>query len=147
MPTAIQKKPPSALNLLEREVDKQVSKFLVERGWRRIRFQRTVIPGMFQTGEPGIPDCQYVRYLDRSGLAVVIWVETKRTRGGKVGQDQIDWRNREKERGAVVLKVNDAEELRREYERRFTWLHQPPWNAKVPQPVGHQTSIELEEEF
>jgi hypothetical protein len=77
-----------AKHILEKQVDKQVRDFLELRGWRRIRFQATVIPGAFRTAEPGIPDCLYVKYLDRNGVCVAVWIETKRAVRGKLADDQ-----------------------------------------------------------
>ena len=132
----------SAKELLERQVDRQVKDFMELRGWRTIRFQRTVIPGAFMTGEPGIPDRMYLKYLDRNGVCVAVWIELKRAKRGKLSEDQIKWRNREIARGAVVLKVDDIDEFMADYERRFGWLHEGQFQA-----AAHQKRLALQEEF
>jgi hypothetical protein len=85
--------PPKPKKLLEREVTGQIRDFLKLRGWRPIRMQRTVVPGQFQTGEPGMADFLFLRYLPGScakpagdflteriapcGLTLALWVEMK----------------------------------------------------------------------
>ena len=118
------KRNPSPKDLREADVAKQLRNFLEYRKWRRVRNQRTVVPGSFQTGEPGMCDEQWIYYLDaHSGLCVVQWIETKRALRGKRSDDQKAWQDREVARGAVVMNCNDIEEYMREYERRFSWLH------------------------
>jgi hypothetical protein len=119
----------SPAKLLEREVTKQIKDFMTWRGWRPIRMQRTVIPGNFQSGEPGIPDYLFTRYLQTAfaGLSVNCWVEMKRAKYGKLSDDQHKWRYREAKRGAVVLKANDLKEFEQEYERLFGWLRTESW--------------------
>ena len=46
----------------EREVTHAVKHYLELRGWRAIRFQRTVVMGAFQAGEPGQADYLFVKY-------------------------------------------------------------------------------------
>ena len=128
-----------AKHILEKQVDKQVRDFLELRGWRRIRFQATVIPGAFRTAEPGMADCLYIKYLDRNGVCVALWIETKRAVRGKLADDQRAWRDRELKRGAVVLCVNDIDAFSREYERLFSWLHSSRFTNSA-----HQTRFELE---
>jgi hypothetical protein len=120
---------PTAQQLLERDVTKQVKDFMEFRGWRPVRMQRTVVPGAFQTGEPGIPDFLFVRYLRTafSGLSVAVWIELKRARGGKVSDEQHKWRDREKARGAIVLKASNIADFEREYERLFGWMRTEEW--------------------
>ena len=128
--------------ILEKQVDKQVRDFLELRGWRRVRFQATVIPGAFRTAEPGMADCLYLKYLDRSGVCIALWIETKRAVRGKLADDQRAWRDRELKRGAAVLCVNDIDVFMREYDRLFSWLHEGRFANSA-----HQTRFELEEEF
>ena len=122
-------KPPSKTQLLEREVTKQIKDFMEWRSWRAIRMQRTVIPNSFQTGEPGMPDFLFVRYLATgfTGLAVHCWVEMKRPRYGKLSEDQIKWHARERACGAVILKADDLRDFERQYERLFGWLRTEHW--------------------
>jgi hypothetical protein len=133
----------SPKDLKEAAVDRQVKDFMLLRGWRCIRFQRTVIPGAFQTGEPGIPDRMYVKYLDKAGVCVAVWIELKRAKRGKLSEQQQKWRDREIARGAVVLEVNDIDVFEKEYETRFGWLHE----GRFAKSAAHQTRLGLEEEF
>lgn len=119
----------AASNLLEADVTRQIKDFMRFRGWRAIRFQRTIVPGQFQTGEPGIPDWLFVRYLQTefAGLCVLCWVEMKRATRGKLMANQVSWRDRERRLGAIVLKANDIGEFHAEYERLFGWLQSEEW--------------------
>ena len=111
-------KPP---RLLEREVTGQIREFMKLKGWRPLRMQRTVMPGQFQTGEPGIPDFVFLRYL-KPGLAAVLWIEIKRP-GGKLRPAQLEWIPREQKRGAAVWVVEDFDNFHRKYYGEFGWLH------------------------
>jgi hypothetical protein len=135
------KRNPSPKDLLEAQVAKQLRDFLELRRWRRVRHQRTVVPGQFQTGEPGMADEQWIYYLQphHSGLTVTQWIETKRSKRGKRSEDQDTWQAREIARGAVVINCNDIDAYMKEYEIRFGWLH----SGKHAQP-GHQTRLGLE---
>ncbi|MGA2270301.1 MAG: hypothetical protein ABSH44_17655 [Bryobacteraceae bacterium] len=115
----------SAGELLEREVTQQVKDFLLYRNWRPVRMQRTVIPGQFQTGEPGICDYEFIYYLTQSkimGASLTLWVEFKRP-GGELRKDQPEWHARERARGATVWVVDDFDFFATLYEKHFGWLH------------------------
>jgi hypothetical protein len=123
-------KPASPAKLLERDVTRQHKDYLEYRGWRMIRFQRTVVAtpgGAFSTGEPGMPDYAAVRYLPAGdgapGSCLVFWLELKRQSGGRLGEHQWAWRRREEARGAVVACSHSIEEFDRWYCERFGWLH------------------------
>jgi len=133
---------PKAPKLLEREVTRQIRDFMTSHGWRAIRHQRTVVPGQFQSGEPGIPDYSFVYYLPRNkvlGACVLVWIEMKGTHDkrrcnclqrqvqGKKGKctncTQADWRRREESRGAVFAPGNDYSVFETWYSQKFGWLH------------------------
>jgi hypothetical protein len=128
--------------VLERIVAHEVRRALVQRHWRIVRNNVSKVqfrPGNWtQFGEPGMPDLLAIQYLDRLGLAAVLWVETKRQYGGKMGDDQIAWRERETTHGAIVIVTNDPSEFLIEYERRLGWIHRPPHS--IP---GHQSNFSL----
>jgi hypothetical protein len=128
--------------LLEADVTRQVKDFMQHRGWRALRMQRTVVPGAFQTGEPGIPDFLFLRYLQTEfgGLCCACWIELKRATRGKLSQQQKQWRDRERARGAVVLTASDIKEFHAEYYRLFGWLQSEEWVR------GGQREIEFKEE-
>lgn len=128
------------LKLNEADVTEQVKGFLEHHGWRSVRNQRTVMPGQFSTGEPGMADFQFVRYIGTEharSLALVVWIElkahgakarcrcaTKKPRQRCTACDQRNWRNRERARGGVVwTQVDSIQWVMREYEREFGWLH------------------------
>jgi hypothetical protein len=113
--------PTIAAKLLEREVTGQIRDYLQLKGWRSIRMQRTVVPGQFQSGEPGMADFLFVRYL-KPGLAAALWVELKRP-GGKLRPRQVEWIARERQRGGSVMVVEEFEEFERSYRTLFGWLH------------------------
>ena len=107
------------LPLLERDVTRQVKDFLAWRGWRAVRMQRTVIPGAFQAGEPGMADYLFIRYLGgEPGAARVLWVEFKR-KSGKLMPQQKQWAIEERARGAQVWTVSDLEQFQADYRRVF----------------------------
>lgn len=115
-------------NQREAEITNNVKKFLLDRGWRAIRYQRMILPGSFQTGEPGQADFQFVRYTDTPMVVFSFWVEFKRASGGKRGDDQVVWQARERERGGTVLNVGDQAEMSTEafanwYYAQFGWIH------------------------
>ncbi len=134
---------PTVNQLSEEHVTKQVKDFLEWRGWRAIRFQRTMVQlpggGAFSTGEPGQADWQFVRYIESEsvpGAAVVLWVEmkatgkraycicaTKRTHQRCTACDQISWKARERKRGAVVWTIDSLDVFMREYNRTSGYLH------------------------
>src|SRR6516164_1724905 len=105
-------------HLVESDITRQVKDFMVAHGWRSIRNQRMVLPGTFQTGEPGMPDMVFIRYL-QNGVALVLWVEFKKpgdnrkctcvknagTRRRCTVCDQKAWRDRERQRGGIVWTV------------------------------------------
>lgn len=107
--------------LLEREVTRQIRDFLKLRGWRAIRMQRTVMPGQFQSGEPGIPDYLFLHYIGRRAAAV-LWIELKRP-GGRIRPQQQEWHDRERGRGAEVWVVENFEHFEGLYRGSFSWLH------------------------
>lgn len=111
------------LKLTERDVTRQIRDFLEWRQWRALRQQRTVIPGAFQTGEPGIPDFLFLRYLP-DGMALALWVEMKAP-GRKTAERQQQWRAREEKRGAVVVTVDDLGAFQSWYDEQYGWLHGP----------------------
>jgi hypothetical protein len=128
--------------LSEADVTGQVRSFLEAHGWRAVRIQRTVVPGQFQSGEPGQADFQFVYYLRSKvcpALSLTLWIELKKKgakprcrcldiRGTKkrcTACDQKNWRDRERARGAVVWSgVNDIQWFVDEYQVRFGWLHE-----------------------
>jgi hypothetical protein len=125
---------------LEREVTKATVDFLRSKGWRIVRHQRYVSPGQFQSGEPGMADTQAIYYMPGSLAAVVFWIEFKRRIGGKVGEHQTKWHERERERGGTVIVVSDVKTFCEWYDRELAFLRQEPW-------LRGQRELQLEEDF
>lgn len=116
-------KPPA---LLERDTSKQVRDFMIAKGWRVFRVQRVLIPGAFATGEKGMPDFTFVRYLKQGkypALTCTLYVEMKREKGGVVGPHQVKWKKLEEERGGIVWTVDSFTLFVNRYDREFAWLH------------------------
>jgi len=133
-------------HLLEKDVAKQIRDFLEVRHWRRVRNQSMVTMGAggpMTIGEKGMADLLYIHYIDwieYPGLAAMLWIETKRAKGGKRHEDQVKWHAKEQGRGAVTLFANDITDFEREYRRYFGWLHQP---GQTPD----QQPLQLQDDF
>ena len=125
------------LQLAEADIVAQVKGFLEARGWRPVRMMRTIVPGAFQAGEPGIPDYEFIYYMAEA-KALVLWVEFKAprrtarcrclqivgTRKRCTACDQRNWRERERKIGAAVWSgVDDLLWFQEQYAREFGWLH------------------------
>lgn len=129
----------------EQKVTYAVRDFLVREGWRPIRHESGFVPGAGNFGEKGMPDWQFIRYLETPGPAVVLWVEMKapntkrrcncrpayKDENGKrvkahecrsCGQKR--WQDKETGRGALVVVTDDPELFKRWYKSTFSWL--PP---------------------
>jgi hypothetical protein len=136
--SAISKKPPA--KLLEKQITEQVRDFLAYRGWRPIRMQRTVVPGAFQSGEPGMPDYLFLMYLPSrksslTALSLALWIEFKsptdkrkcrcRMASAKLCGicQQAIWRDRERRCGGTIWIINDFDWFLELYEKQFAWLH------------------------
>lgn len=115
-------------DLKERDVSRQVSDFLGYRGWRRIRNQVGVTTNMagntFRFGEKGMPDLMFLRYVPaHQPWTMVLWIETKRNKGGRLSEHQIAWQDGEKILGALVINVECFEKFAEWYERELGWIH------------------------
>jgi hypothetical protein len=108
---------------LERDITRQVCDYLGYRGWRPIRMQRTVLPGSFQTGEPGQADYLFLRYeTSQPGAALALWIEFK-TPSGRLRKGQPEWHARERLRGGIVWTVSSLQTFEADYNTHFGWLH------------------------
>lgn len=117
------------LKLVERDVVAQVVPYLTNRGWRAVRMQRTVMPGQFQAGEPGMPDYLFVFYGGGSAFGRrILWIEFKGPNDKRkckckgAGREcticaQAEWKRKEQIRGGTVLTVSDLDEFIAWYER------------------------------
>ena len=111
---ATKERKPSRAKELERDVTKQVKKYLELRGWRGVRFQRTVANSQFSSGEPGQADFIFLHYAHR----LMLWIEFK-SPTGHLGPKQVEWIERERLRGAIVEVVNDADAFKDWYEANY----------------------------
>lgn len=109
------------------------------KGWRAIRMQRTVVPGQFSTCEPGTADFLFLYYSGKAAL--VLWVELKKPKARMICRclqnrgtrkrctmcDQINWRSKERARGATVWAgVDNVQIFIEQYEQSYGWLHAGP---------------------
>lgn len=126
---------------------KPLLKFMREQGWRPIRHESGYVPGAGSFGEKGMPDYQFIRYLEH-GVACVLWIEAKAPgsrsrcncspaeRNPQTGRmrkahecrscGQARWAAAERARGAVVIKVEDVEQFKLWYAERYSWIPAPP---------------------
>ena len=124
--------------LLEKDVSEQVKSFLEARGWRGVRTQFAFTPGAFSTGEPGMPDWCYVRYMpvkEVPARALVLWVEVKgpndqrtcRCRAADKKKCKVcrqkAWHERERALGAALVVVDDIDWFEADYNKAFGFLH------------------------
>jgi hypothetical protein len=123
---------PNPLKLIEADIARQCRDFMRARSWRHVRTQFAFSPGSFSTGEPGMADSLFLRYMD-NGAALATWVEFKspndkrRCNCGPGRQCKLcrqrAWQERERARGAVVWVVDDLQEFIERYEAAYGWLH------------------------
>lgn len=112
----------SARQKLEREVMGATKKLLIKYGWRPVRMSH--VRGI--CGEPGICDHLFLRYMDPNGAALAMWIEFKREKRGRLGEDQRKWHAKERKAGALVRQVSSAAEFDAWYWTKFGWLHTNP---------------------
>lgn len=133
------KKPPPPLEVV---VAHGVRQALVQRHWRVIRNNVTKVqfrPGVWtQFAEPGMPDFLAIHYLDTHGLAVLLWVETKRLQLGRLADEQTKWHQRETTYGAVVIVARSVDDFLAQYDNKVGWIHHAPYS--IP---GHQSNLLL----
>lgn len=137
--------------LSERDVTRQIRDFMKYRGWRPIRMQSATFSGptggVVAVGEQGMPDYQYLYYLGDSE-ALVLWIELKSPDDKRTCRCRPDrarlctvcaqkqWRERETERGGVVIQVSNLRTFEDWYAKSFGWLHGPEGPRR-----GVQTAI------
>lgn len=119
---------------LEAKVSSDISDFMKKKGWRKLRQQSAMVSRLvagvpdpqqvFRIGEKGMTDLMFIYYLDQSkGLTVTVWVEVKRSKGGVLGEDQIEWQTKEIERGALVINASNVQEYIETYVKVLGWIH------------------------
>jgi hypothetical protein len=74
-------------------------------------------------GVVGMPDWQFIRY-GLYGYSTLVWIEFKRPackgyRGGKLSDEQRDWIEQERLRGAEVWVIDSLESLQKMYLERI----------------------------
>lgn len=108
----------SARQKLEREVMQGITGLLRKYGWRAVR--TAYVRGI--CGEPGMSDKLFLRYMDPNGAALALWIEFKREKRGKLGDDQKRWHANERLRGGLVMQFSSVKEFDAWYTRKFGWL-------------------------
>ena len=82
----------------EKEVTAQVKQYLESQGWLYIRLQsgllRTADRRFLRVGKPGTPDSIAVLGCYMSGYTKTLFLEFKKSKGGKLSADQIMWARR-----------------------------------------------------
>ena len=112
---------PTAPELREKDISRTVCDFLKAQGWRLIRMNVSTVNFRGQWvnyGEKGMPDYLAVYYL-HDGFALLLWLEFKRQRGGRLSAEQVAWSEKERRDGAVVFTVSDIDHFRQWYDERF----------------------------
>ena len=105
----------------EKHIQETVVAYLEWDGWRAFRTELTVQREYGRVvGEAGQPDYLFVRYRTAEGFyresdAEVLWIEFKAP-GKSPRADQLAWHQAERERGAMVLVVDDIDDFIRWYE-------------------------------
>jgi hypothetical protein len=111
--------------LKEKHIQETIVDFLKLDGWRAFRTELTVQRERGRVvGERGQPDYQFLRYRPthehyplhpclnvqffNQALAEILWIEFKR-HGEKPKSDQLAWHAAEKNRGALVMVVDDID--------------------------------------
>lgn len=98
---------------LELHLEEAGTQVLEYDGWRSFKMEQNFSEKkQKRTGEAGMPDRLYIRYLAISGatkdwseFAEVLWIEWKRLKGKKAtetSQSQKDWQLLERKRGALI---------------------------------------------
>jgi hypothetical protein len=98
--------------------------FLQAKNWRTYRHSVGLVSGgggTFSTAEKGTPDLE-AHYYFAAGVALVLWIETKRARKAPKPH-QSAWQERERKLGATVWTVDDFADFVSLYEHDFAWLH------------------------
>ena len=108
------------------------------RGWRLVRTQFAATPGMFSTGEVGMPDYLALRYMPMEAAparCLAAWIEVKGPNDKRVCKCRVGdkkpckfcrqkkWQDTERLGGAVVIVVSSLEYLQAWYDAEFGWLH------------------------
>lgn len=96
---------PAAEDMLEAPIEAECTKILEARGWRALKTDpvrsRSRGKGF---GEPGMADHLYLNYgrgaAEDGSDDKVLWVEFKRSLGGRVSKTQLAWHEKERARGA-----------------------------------------------
>lgn len=125
----------------EAEIARAIVDFMQKRLWRSIRMQRTVIPGQFQTGEPGITDYLFLHYEP----VLVLWVEVKAP-DGHLRPQQREWIDRERARGATVWIAADIGAYEEAYAEKYGWLHDGTHPGQVEMYMGTGAALPNAEE-
>ena len=114
---------------LEKDITKAVRDFLKLRGWRPFRMQHVNLGSSmsFSAGEKSMPDYLFLRYLPGSvlGGSIVLWIEFKAP-SKQATVAQVEWHQDERERGAIVLVVDNPKKFAELYDKQFGFLHSGP---------------------
>lgn len=112
-----------SIPLTEKQVTEQVKGFLEAKGWTYIRLNsgllRTPDKRFMRVGKVGLPDAVAVYGCYASGYTKTLFLEYKRSSGGKVSKSQSEWHQEALKKKLVVLVVSDFKEFRKQYDTLF----------------------------
>lgn len=100
--------------ITEEHIQRTVKEFLEWDDWRSLRTEHAIERDKNgkvkrKVGELGMPDYLFIRYRPwEIDSAQVIWIEFK-SPGEKPTQEQLKWHKAERDRGALVLVVDDID--------------------------------------
>ena len=97
--------PAPAADTLEAPIEAECTKILEADGWRALKTDPVMSRGRGKGfGEIGMADHLYIRYAPHYSFALsgLLWIEFKRSKGGRLSKMQQAWHARERARGAFT---------------------------------------------
>lgn len=114
----------SVLPLSEKAVTDQCISFLKAKGFQCFRLQSGTVRGLtggsfIKLNKKGTPDWVAIYGCYRTGYTKTIFLELKRSKGGKVSTDQAAWHADAAKKNLAVLIVSDFDTFRKQFEALF----------------------------
>ena len=128
----------TSIPLSEKQVTEQVIGFLKSEGFVCFRMQAGTVRGLtggsfIKLNPKGTPDWVAISGCYVKGYAKTIFLEMKRSKGGKLSPDQISWHTEAAKDNLAVFVVSDYKEFRKQYESLF-----------VPNGLGNDITIPVD---
>lgn len=110
--------------LSEKAVTDQCISFLRAKGFLCIRMQSGTVRGLtggsfIKLNPKGTPDWIAIYGCYLTGYTKTLFLEMKRSKGGKLSADQVAWHADAAKKNLAVLVVSDFDQFRREYDALF----------------------------